>query len=59
MLGSPGGVFVSALNMAATIKQRQLVTFVEEKQNYVSACSIIFFACEQRAALGELGAHQM
>ena len=45
--------------MAATIKQRQLVTFVEEKQNYVSACSIIFFACEQRAALGELGVHQM
>ncbi|MBM2294120.1 hypothetical protein JQX09_19515 [Sulfitobacter pseudonitzschiae] len=59
VLRSPGGVVVSALTIAATIKQRQLVTFVEERQNCASACSIIFFAGEQRVALGELGVHQM
>jgi len=42
MLRSPGGVFVSTVNTAATIMQRQLITFVEEKQNYASTCSIIF-----------------
>lgn len=59
VLRSPGGVVDSALDIAATIKNRQLLTFVEEGQNCASACSIIFFAGQQRVALGELGVHQM
>lgn len=59
VLRSPGGVVVSALDIAAIVKQRQLVTFIEERQSCASACSIIFFAGEQRVALGQLGVHQM
>lgn len=59
VLRSPGGVVVSALDIAAIIKQRQLITLVEETQSCASACSIIFFAGEQRVALGKLGVHQM
>jgi len=59
VLRSSGGVVVSALDIAAIIKQRQLVTFIEERQSCASACSIIFFAGEQRVALGKLGVHQM
>ena len=59
VLRSPGGVVASALDIAAIIKQRQLVTFIEERQNCASACSILFFAGEQRVALGNLGVHQM
>ncbi len=35
------------------------MTFVEEGESCASACSIIFFAGEQRVALGQLGVHQM
>lgn len=59
VLRSRGGVVVSALDIAATVKERQLVTIIEEGQNCASACSIIFFAGQQRVALGNLGVHQM
>jgi hypothetical protein len=59
VLRSSGGVVASALEIAATIKGRQLLTLVEEGQNCASACSILFFAGQQRVALGELGVHQM
>lgn len=59
VLSSPGGLVVSALDIAATVKRRNILTFIEEQQNCASACSIIFFAGQQRVALGKLGVHQM
>ncbi len=59
VLRSPGGVVVAALEIAAEINSRDLLTLVEDGHVCASACSILFFSGKQRVALGQLGVHQM
>ena len=58
-LNSPGGVVVSALDIADQIFDRRLSTFIANDEVCASACSLLFFAGHDRLARGRLGVHQM
>lgn len=58
-LDSPGGVVVSAIEMADEISKRKLSTYIAEGDSCASACSLIFFAGHDRLVKGRLGVHQM
>lgn len=58
-LDSPGGIVVSAIEMADEISKRKLSTFIADGDSCASACSLIFFAGHDRLVKGRLGVHQM
>ncbi|ERP94455.1 hypothetical protein Q669_31540 [Labrenzia sp. C1B10] len=58
-LDSPGGVVVSAIEMADEISKRKLSTYIADGDTCAAACSLIFFAGHDRLVKGRLGVHQM
>lgn len=59
MLDSPGGSVHSALAIASRVKSMGIRTVVSENDGCYSACSMVFFAGQNRTAYGELGVHQI
>jgi hypothetical protein len=58
VLASPGGNVWEGLQMAGTIFDKKLLTYIPQNSSCLSACSFLFFAGGQRIADGELGVHQ-
>jgi len=58
VLNSSGGDVDEGLNIAGTIFDKEIKTYIPEGYKCYSACSFIFFAGSEKYALGELGVHQ-
>jgi peptidoglycan hydrolase-like protein with peptidoglycan-binding domain len=58
VLNSSGGDVEEGLNIAGTIFDKEIKTYIPEGYKCYSACSFIFFAGAEKYALGELGVHQ-
>ena len=58
VLNSPGGNLYEGLQMAGTIFDRQLTTYIPEGADCASACSIMYLAGKKRYSRGQLGVHQ-
>lgn len=58
VLDSPGGNVYESLDMAGTIFDRGLSTYVPKEAECFSACSFMFFAGRERYSSGKLGVHQ-
>ena len=58
VLDSLGGDVEEGLNIAGTIFDKEIKTYIPEGYKCYSACSFIFFAGSEKYALGELGVHQ-
>jgi len=58
-LHSQGGNVGGGLGIAREVYARQIDTYVGEKNWCYSACSYVFFAGEERVAVGEIGVHQI
>ena len=58
VLDSPGGNVYESLDMAGTIFDRRLSTYVPEHADCFSACAFMFFAGRERYSSGKLGVHQ-
>lgn len=59
VLNSPGGRVIPALQIADMVNALGIATVVPEKASCASACSIVFFAGNERVARGQLGVHQI
>ena len=59
ILASPGGVVFDALEIAETIKDLGLATYIPEAASCMSACIYMFLGGQQRLASGEILAHQL
>lgn len=59
VLNSIGGSVQAALLISEEIHEKQLITYIPEGSECVSACSYIFFAGHARMAQGKLGVHQI
>lgn len=58
VLSSPGGSLDLGIDLAFTINNIGLETYIPKGEFCASACSFLFFAGKQRYALGRLGVHQ-
>ena len=58
VLNSEGGNVYESLNMAGTIFDRGISTYVPENGKCYSACAFMFFAGSERFSSGKLGVHQ-
>ena len=58
VLNSPGGNLYEGLQMAGTIFDRQLTTYIPDGADCASACSIMYLAGKKRYSRGQLGVHQ-
>ena len=58
VLNSLGGDVDEGLNIAGTVFDKGIKTYIPEGYRCYSACSFIFFAGYEKYALGELGVHQ-
>ena len=58
VLNSMGGDVDEGLNIAGTVFDKGIKTYIPEGYRCYSACSFIFFAGYEKYALGELGVHQ-
>ena len=58
VLNSPGGNLYEGLQMAGTIFDRQLTTYIPNGADCASACSIMYLAGKKRYSRGQLGVHQ-
>ena len=58
VLDSPGGNVYESLDMAGTIFDRALSTYVPIDAVCLSACAFMFFAGKERFVAGNLGVHQ-
>lgn len=58
VLDSPGGNVYESLDMAGTIFDRGISTYVPTGAECFSACSFMFFAGKERYSSGKLGVHQ-
>lgn len=58
-LDSVGGSVNGALLIAHEVRERGIATVVPEDAVCYSACAFIFFAGSERAAVGQLGVHQI
>jgi len=58
VLDSLGGDVEEGLNIAGTVFDKGIKTYIPEGNRCYSACSFIFFAGYEKYALGELGVHQ-
>lgn len=58
VLDSPGGALYESLQMAATVHDRGIDTYVPRNTVCASACANIFFAGASRFINGDVGVHQ-
>ena len=58
VLNSMGGDVDEGLNIAGTVFDKGIKTYIPEGYRCYSACSFIFFAGYEKYVLGELGVHQ-
>ena len=58
VLNSLGGNVEEGLNIAGTVFDKGIKTYIPKGYECFSACSFIFLAGSERFALGELGVHQ-
>ena len=59
VLDSPGGNVSEGLQIAGTVFDRKIKTYIRKNQNCASACSFIFLSGKTRYTLGKLGVHQI
>ncbi len=59
VLNSVGGAVDAALDIAYEVRRLGISTYVPQGAYCFSACTFIFLAGEQRAAIGPLGVHQL
>lgn len=58
VLSSRGGSVWEGLQMAGTIFDREIITYVPDGTDCYSACAFMFFGGQPRYAVGNLGVHQ-
>ena len=58
VLSSLGGNVEEGLNIAGTVFDKGIKTYIPKGYECYSACSFIFFAGSEKYALGKLGVHQ-
>ncbi len=58
VLASPGGLIWEGLSMAGIVFDKGLKVYIPENATCASACAFMFFAGQERKALGKLGVHQ-
>ncbi|MDC1498343.1 hypothetical protein N8390_04245 [Amylibacter sp.] len=58
VLNSMGGNVQEGLNIAGTVFDKGIKTYIPSGNECYSACSFIFFAGSEKYALGKLGVHQ-
>jgi hypothetical protein len=58
VLNSMGGDVQEGLNIAGTVFDKGIKTYIPSGNECYSACSFIFFAGSEKYALGKLGVHQ-
>ena len=59
VLNSYGGSVVEGLDIASTVFDKGIKTYIPKQNECYSACSFIFFAGSEKYALGKLGVHQV
>ena len=59
VLDSPGGNVSEGLQIAGTVFDRKIKTYIRKNQNCASACSFIFLSGKTRYTVGKLGVHQI